>query len=341
MIGLSAAVFLLLSGAAHARFYIRENLPAKPRDFERAYAAAARLDEMNSSGDHCSAAAVSRDGYVLTNLHCLKNCLADAGMPLAEINEEHYTIQKSRKRNPTGVICGNLTWDDGSGDAATNGRIVWLGRGSQTFSDEHAAAIPEAAFREVAAHHEDFAVLKFERTRPASCVPLASAPPRAGDTVWNIGFPNFTMRYDGFDSTGFKKHVSFGPIATGIRNDAYLTRLIKTDDQWRRLESAYGQPHILLSAVDSMRGSSGSMIVDAEGELLAIHYSATSPSAERMKADLGANGLSILVSHIRKDLRDGLGEEAARRIFHCPAAAAPPTRKAVLLELPADPWSGR
>lgn len=344
MKALLPALCLLLSTAAHARFYTRENLPKRPRNFDRAYAAALRLEEMNSGEDHCSAVSVSRDGYVLTNLHCLKNCLTDAGKPLEEITGEHYSIQKPRKQNPKGVVCGNLAWDDSEGNAHAGGRIVWLGRGSQTFSDEDVEAIPEASFRDVVAHHDDFAVLKFDLPGQTACVPASAAPPHAGGTVWSLGYPNFSSRGDGYDSSGYKKHISFGTITTDIRTDAYLSAKIKTDSQWRRLESAYGQPHILLSIVDSMHGSSGSMIVNEEGELLAIHYSATSPSAERMKADLGANGLSVRVDHIRAELKAGLGDEAARKIFDCPEAAEPPVqapRPPVSLEILSDPWRDR
>lgn len=341
MKALLPALCLLLSTAAHARFYTRENLPNKPRNFERAYDSALRLGEMNGAGDHCSAVSVSRDGYVLTNLHCLKNCLEDAGKGLVEITSEHHSIQKVRKQNPKGLVCANLAWEDRDGDAHVNGRVVWLGRGSQTFSDEAVESIPDAAFRDVVAHHEDFAVLKFDLQRPAACVPSSASPPRAGGTVWNIGYPNFTMRYDGYDSSGYKKHVSFGPVTASVREDSYLSALIKTEAQWRRLEAAYGQPHVLLSGVDSMHGSSGSMIVDEEGELVAIHYSATSPSAKRMKADLGANGLAIRVDHVWADLRAGLGEAAARAVFDCPAAPAPPPHPLINLDIPSDLWSGR
>lgn len=299
---------------------------------------------MNSSGDHCSAVSVSRDGYVLTNLHCLKNCLADAGKPLEEITGEHYSIQKPRKQNPKGVVCDNLAWDDSDGNPHLGGRVVWLGRGSQTFSDADVDLIPEDAFRDVVAHQDDFAILKFDMPAQTTCVPLSAAPPRAGGTVWTLGYPNFSSRGDGYDSSGYKKHISFGTVTTNIRSDAYLAGLIKTETQWRRLESAYGQPHVLLSLVDSMHGSSGSMIINEEGELIAIHYSATSPSADRMKTDLGANGLAIRADHIHAELSAGLGEAAARRIFDCPMAAAPPVsapRSPVSLEILADPWRDR
>ena len=344
MKALLPALLLLLSATSHARFYTRENLPRKPLNFERAYAAALRLDEMNSGGDHCSAVSVSRDGHVLTNLHCLKNCLADAGKALQEITGQHYTIQKPRQQNPKGVVCDNIAWDDSDGNAHVGGRVVWLGRGSQTFSDADVDAIAEDAFRDVVAHQDDFAILKFDMPAQTACVPFSAAPPRAGGTVWTLGYPNFSSRGDGYDSTGYKKHISFGTVTADIRTDAYLSGLITTEAQWRRLESAYGQPHILLSKVDSMHGSSGSMLINEEGELVSIHYSATSPSADRMKTDLGANALSIRVDHVRAELKAGLGEAAMRSIFDCPIAASPPAsvpRPAISLEILSDPWSSR
>ncbi len=74
-----ALFMFLLPATAQARFYTFENLPAKPLNFNRANAAALRLEVVNGGGDHCSAVSVSPDGYVLTNLHCVKQCLVDNG----------------------------------------------------------------------------------------------------------------------------------------------------------------------------------------------------------------------------------------------------------------------
>lgn len=326
---LIALLALLLPAAAQARFYTLENLPAKPRNFDQAYAAALRLEVVNGAGDHCSAVSVSPDGYVLTNLHCVKQCLVENGFDkkgFEEIKDENYTILKTKIQAPKNLVCEDLSWDDAGGNPHINGRIVWLGRGNNTFLDPSVEQLPEAVFSDILAHGDDFAVLKFDDVKePVACVPAASAPPQAGETVWNIGYPNFTMRYDGFDSTGYKKHISFGPVTGNLRTDKYLSTVITTEGQWRREEAAYDEARVLRSITDSMNGSSGSMTINEAGEVLAIHYSATSPSALRMEKDIEANALALRVDVIRAELIAGLGETAAAGIFSCRAAGAEKT----------------
>ena len=321
---LPALLTLLLPAAAHARFYTYENLPSKPLNFDRAYAAALRLEVVNGGGDHCSATSVSSDGYILTNLHCVTDCLKENGFAdkgLEEITGDNYTLLKTKIQAPKGLTCANLAWDDAAGNPHMNGRIVWLGGGANTFVDEFVNKLPADVFNDILAHQDDFAVMKFDLKEPVACVPVAAAAPQAGETAWNIGYPNFTMRYDGFDSTGYKKHISFGAVTGDIRTDAYLTTIITTEDQWKREEAAYDATRILRSITDSMHGNSGSMTINGSGELLAIHYSATSPSALRMEKDLGANALGLRADVIRQELRSALGEAAAGRIFSCPSAA--------------------
>jgi hypothetical protein len=60
------------------------------------------------------------------------------------------------------------------------------------------------------------------------------------------------------------------------------------------------------------------MTINAAGELVALHYSATSPSALRMTDDLGANALSLRAAAIAAELEAGLGAEMAAKIFSCP-----------------------
>lgn len=322
---LLALLALLLPAAAQARFYTFENLPSKPLNFDRAYAAALRLEVVNGGGDHCSATSVSPDGYILTNLHCVTECLKENGFApkdLEEITGDNYTILKTRIQAPKGLTCANLSWDDADGNPHMNGKIVWLGRGNNTFSDENVDKIPADIFKDIIAHSDDFAVMKFELDKQVACVPVAAAAPQTGETAWNIGYPNFTMRYDGFDSTGYKKHISFGAVTGDIRSDSYLTTIITTEEQWKREEAAYDANSVLRSITDSMHGNSGSMTINKDGELLAIHYSATSPSALRMEKDLGANALGLRADIIREELKAGLGAAAAGRIFSCPSAAA-------------------
>lgn len=314
-------LLLLAVAPAQAKFYTLENLPESPAAFRRAYDAAVRLDVLDGAGDHCSAVVVSGDGYVLTNLHCVKQCLEEAGFlekSAEQFSGANYSILHIRDQRPADLVCPSLYWQDRDGNPHLNGRIEWLGRGNNTFLDPEVETISEPVFKKILENNDDFALLKFDLPEPAACVPLARGAAAPGDRVWNIGYPGFTMRYDGFDSTGYKKHISLGTVTGDVRSDSYLSGVIRTEEQWRREEAAYGAPAVLLSTTDSMHGSSGSMTINAAGELVALHYSATSPSALRMTDDLGANALSLRAAAIAAELEAGLGAEITAKIFSCP-----------------------
>jgi hypothetical protein len=225
-------LLLLAVAPAQAKFYTLENLPESPAAFRRAYDAAVRLDVLDGAGDHCSAVVVSGDGYVLTNLHCVKQCLEEAGFlekSAEQFSGANYSILHIRDQRPADLVCPSLYWQDRDGNPHLNGRIEWLGRGNNTFLDPEVETISEPVFKKILENNDDFALLKFDLPEPAACVPLARGAAAPGDRVWNIGYPGFTMRYDGFDSTGYKKHISLGTVTGDVRSDSYLSGVIRTE----------------------------------------------------------------------------------------------------------------
>jgi hypothetical protein len=308
----------LLTAPAQGAFFLPENLPERPDHFDRAFAAAFRLEKFNNGGD-CSAASVSSGGYALTDLHCVAQCLkdqkwAERGL-LREQNGEGYGVLAISRQAPEDLECGGMFQTFGEETFSVPMRIVWLGRGKETFTEESVSSLPEEAFQAVRGNQDDFALVKFDFPKPVACVPPSRTPVKPGDRVWAIGYPSFTMRYDGFDSSGYKKHVSLGRVLSGPREDAFLKGTISEASAWKRLESIYSDEGIFLSDMDVMPGNSGSMVVDSDGNLAGIVYGTVRSSEKKY---LGGSALAMRMEAILKELKEGLGEARLAEIFDCP-----------------------
>lgn|GEM_PF-1371584 len=305
------------------KFYLPENLPKRPAEFERAYAATVDL-EIPNEGRICSAAVVSDDGYLLTDLHCVLHCLEDKGWlkdgRATREKGEGYEIVRIREdfRAPKDMSCENLVWDE-AGVRADNPRVVLLGKAKANFSEEKADILSESAVQAVRENMKDFALLKFELPHPVACLPAAAASPAAGQAVWGIGFPSFTMRYDGYDSSGYKKHISPGIVRKSIREDPYLRGLILDPARWSVIDCIYADPDLLLSDIDLMEGNSGGPLVDASGRLAGLTWGSV---AHDGKKELHATALGLRIEALRREIAAGLGEDKAREIFSCPENAA-------------------
>lgn len=323
------------AGFQKASIYLPENLPAKPAGFERAYAAAIGLSIPNE-GRICTGTPVSSDGYLLTNLHCVLHCLEDKGWfkdgrATLEQGENHKIVRIAEKaRKPKDTVCENLVWDEGSVYAA-NGRVVLLGSAKTNFSEEKVGELPETVVEAVYANMDDFALLKYELPAPAACIPAAPTSPAAGAEVWGIGYPNFTMRYDGFDSTGYKKHIAYGRVRGSIREDPYLQGLVAGDIPWRRLDRVYSQPDLLMSDLDTMGGNSGGPLLDASGRLVGLTWGIVASSSEK---HLKATALGLRIEALRRDVSAGLGEARMKQVFSCAPEAAPQASARAALSVP-------
>lgn len=322
---LAAALFAAgpaSAGFQKAKFYLPENVPTRPTAFERAYAGTVAL-EIADEGRICSAAAVSRDGYLLTNLHCVLHCLKDKGWledGRARVEEgEGYKLVRIAEgsRAPRGVVCENLAWAEGDVYAA-GGRVVWLGRGKANFSEERIDELPSRVLEAIRGGMDDFALLKYELPGPAACIPIAPAGPAPGTPLWGLGYPSWTTRYDGFDSTGYKKHITHGSVRRSIREDPYLRSLITDEERWSRLDRVYSSPDLVLSGLDSMPGSSGGPLLDASGRLAGLTWGVVAYSREK---ELSATALGLRIDSVVRELRAGLGEARVRKVFDCPDAA--------------------
>lgn len=318
LLAFCACVALAAPSRAAQGFFAPGDLPRKPAGLDAAFAAVIRLERANLS-DTCSAVAVSADGYLLTNIHCVEGCLEQAGWledggAAVAAGEGYRVLSVARQPPEEGLACPGYMWSTPS--LYTGGaRLVWLGRGKETFDEGKVDAMSGDAVSGLAENQDDAALLKFDVPSAVPCLRAALAAPGAGEPVWAIGYPLWTTRHDGHDSDGAGKYVSYGLVRGSLRDDPYLPSLIETPSAWARLESIYGKPQLLLSDLDIMPGNSGGAMIDADGRLAALSYGIVKNTQERY---LGATALGLRLTTIRAEIEAALGKEKAAAVFSCP-----------------------
>jgi hypothetical protein len=326
-LGAAVLVFFLAFPAraqsVKAKFFVPGNLPSGSEALTRAYAAVAYLE---LSGGHCSATLVSSSGHVLTNLHCLLDCLEEKGWTsdgrVRVESGEGWRIWRIREdsRTPDDLVCGGLGLSDG-GVRIRGARVLRLGPAFNEFEDVKAGGFPDFVFDKLRGSFGDYALLKFEVSGPTACLPLAQEVPSKGEAVWAIGYPRATWRGDGHDSKGGgHKYISPGKVRSSVRQDPYLRENLEGEEVWRRLERIYSNPAVAMADGDSLPGCSGGPWVDSSGRLAALHFGSVAFSQTR---ELRANSVGLRAGFIFSEVSAALGADKAREIFSCPAPRPP------------------
>lgn len=332
-------IFLLgLGAAANAGFLLPEELPAERRfrNFDRAVQATVKIAE--SEGGDCASEFVSRDGYLVTAMHCLARCLHAAGLNEASSEKLQLTPKLTLFRNDLGklpVTCRLAI--DGEWQPA---RIVAIGKGVVIYPGVLGAdrkemlELEELEIEGYGDSANDFAVVKLNRRSP--CVPIANKPPKRGEPAWILGFPIKTRR-SREDSDGFSKYVSTGEFCSKVDSSRALLDGLELEQFSERIrESLAGYPnrdvfvadYLSLeeasaweaTTVDTIHGMSGGGVYDAEGKLTGVHIQGRTYkkgfSKKRSESPFGSERY-IPIQVIRTLVAERLGEAQAKAIFSC------------------------
>lgn len=307
-----------ITSTVWAGFYNSDQLTSKPQKLENAIAATFNLN-VDDSDSHCTAFAISNNGYVLTNLHCLRSCF-DNGSEFYRDDYYRKTEQPGvfnlwevKSNYPKNQICRNYTSFDNNKYFAEP-KIVTLGTGKGAFEEKELNKIPKAIFNKVIKLSEDYAILKYDQVTDQPCIKLSQTEKVTNQNLWLVGYPKKSNRHDGFDSDGVHQYISAGSRRLSIKQDPYLKTVFKKEKEWNLESSMYDQKRFLLSNLDTLGGNSGGPIIDAQGELVALLFANINPNTEKYEQ---ATAIGLRADEIYKSVLKKLGSKKTQEIFNC------------------------
>ena len=323
-------IFFCLGTASMAQansggFYTPERLPLRPENLGRAVRATPLLRTDLEYGSLCSSVMVSNDGYVLTNIHCVKLCtekiwgLYDPN--IEQIQKERYGFYNYTRfpnSTPADLVCPQYaSVMDLEQYGLTKPRVVWIGRGRHTHTQVKIAQLSEDEFKSFSDLTEDAVVLKYERTKGhVPCLPLSLGEVRADEPVWLLGYPADTDR----GSQLFRLSVSYGNVRRTVRQDPnYQLQALEVPQNlrslfWERESQIWDQPHIITTDTDGYSGNSGGPLINAKSELIGLAFGMSTVSSKEYK---GASLYAVKASHIWEKLVGDLGPAYAAEVFRC------------------------
>ena len=311
-------ILIIFNSQAFAAFYNSDQLPNKPQKLENALAATFRLN-VDDSENHCTAFSISNDGYVLTDLHCLKTCFQNS---VDFYSDDYYkkseipgtfSLWEVKSNYPKNQICHNYTSFDNN-KYFTEPTIVTLGKGKGAFEEKELRNIPKAIFNKIIKLSEDYAILKYDQVIDQPCIKISQTEKVTDENLWMIGYPRKSNRQDGFDSDGVHQYISEGLHRKSVQEDPYLKTIFTKAKEWNLESSMYDQKRFLLSNLDTLGGNSGGPIINAKGELVALLFANIMANTEKYEK---STAIGLKSDEIYKSVLKKLGHKKTIEIFNC------------------------
>lgn len=264
------------------------------------------LDQADS---YCSVSPITKDGYLLTALHCVRSCLEQNGLSEAGSNAYlglHEIFVSTRSKN-TNVVCSGLSIPALGIKGVT---VVETGSALSTFDATFMSAFPNL-FNELHAQGfdlraQDYAILKIQTARDLVCWPLATQAPAAAQPVWALGYP---LPDD--EKTKPVLSSSGGTIyASALESLAY--RSATTSQQQAFVVSQYSNSGIVFSNAQNQPGQSGGPVITADGSVVGVVSGyAETPVASGSVHELVAPNTAFILKSLSPALAQTLVQKSA------------------------------
>lgn len=211
--------------------------------------------------EYCTVSPLSNDGYMLTALHCVRDCLDAAGLsqsgtqPFIGLQELYVS-----KRAPN-TLCRDISIPALGIKGVT---VVETGSSLAQFDARFVNAFP-ALFNELRTHGmasraNDFAILKVAPPKPLACLKLKATAAPAGSAVWALGYP--------LSKTPVLSASAGQVYASAQDSVAYKAATTPADQVY--MTSVYSDPAVLYSNASNQFGQSGGPVITADGSIVGV-----------------------------------------------------------------------
>lgn len=221
---------------------------------------------LNAPASWCTVSPITPDGYLLTALHCVRDCLIKAGAA-EEGAVPNFGLQDLfLVKNPTrvNVVCADQSVPALGAKSVT---VVATGRALSSFSAEFFGSFSglhqELQERGLSSRGNDFALLKIDTKKPLPCLSLQLSPMVAGSKIFGIGFPKPQQQTQSLTLQA----------SPGLRYaSASQSQFYQASPQSERayVESLYNDTAVIYSNAVSQFGQSGGPVVNEAGELVGV-----------------------------------------------------------------------
>lgn len=319
---LVAVSFESPSFALDEGFYPPSQLPKKnqPLNLDRAVSASYQLDMMMGS---CSGSFISNDGYFLTASHCVELCAEDGNIVKQYTGKNpSYEFIEYTQRQPKNLTCEVFSLPELK---YSKPKLVYVGKGYSGFNDPEIETIPADIVSKFKNDSGDYAILKFDVSGKMNCIPRAKNPVlRPGDKVWAVGYPGRNARKNGMGSDGKTEYISYGTVTSSMKENQYYQEAKFTPQRIELLNSIYDANGTqFFSDMDIYSGDSGSMAINASGELVGVNVAGAIPGGDTDNPPafedrfLSGTAISVRLTSIESEIRAVAGDQAFEQMFNC------------------------
>lgn len=299
-------------------FYTQNDLSNQTK-IVQATKAVHKLEELSNS---CSGAFISSEGHFLTAIHCIKFCLDSEKLADFETGSfPKYKITRI-KENTIGKICPFIKIKSLNLEGA---QIAAIGSGYSLFDEAFFPYYDEMVLNNFSKYFEDFVVLKFNITKPVSCLNLSEAEPLNNDILYSIGYPGQNTRSNGKGSNGNQQYITIGQKTNSINESTVVQNLkllasepINKEQFADLLAKQLLQSGILLLDNDNFPGMSGGPILNNKGHLVGVDFANMGVSSTINQSQyFKFSTLGVSISRIRNSIELSNSSAYFNKLFKC------------------------
>lgn len=262
------AIALLILLAAASSSFAQTNLPASGLSATLQAKAIATTFILDQADSYCSVSPISKDGYMLTALHCVRSCLEAA--KFSETGSNQFVGLQELFVSTHSKAVNTFCKDIGIPALGVKGvTVVETGSALSQF-DEQFVSTFSTLYQELKSHGfdrraNDFAILKMNPPRPLVCWPLSSTTAPAGTGIWALGYPL---------PADIKKQkpvllASAGHVyASATESLAYASTTALIAKTY--LTALYSEGGVLYSNASNQFGQSGGPVIAADGTVVGV-----------------------------------------------------------------------